>query len=98
MTEAKHTPGPVRLHDMERATIVAGRPGDEIANCLNGFGDQDANAAFIVRAWNAHNEMLSVLQQLRRPIQYDINTGKGLFSDSDLEVLDAAIAKATGAA
>ena len=41
------TPGPWRMHDMERATIVAGRPGGEVANCCNGFGDQDANARLI---------------------------------------------------
>ena len=45
-----HTPGPWRLHDMERATIVAGKPGGEVANCLNGFGNQDANARLITAA------------------------------------------------
>ncbi len=35
---------------MERATVVAGKPGGEVANCLNGFGDQDANARLIAAA------------------------------------------------
>lgn len=46
-TAAKATSGKWRLHDAERATIVAGKPGGEVANCCNGFGDQDANATHI---------------------------------------------------
>jgi hypothetical protein len=61
----ERTPGPWRLHDMERATIVAGRPGGEVANCTNGFGDQDANAAFIIRACNAHEDMLASLTVIK---------------------------------
>lgn len=58
----KTTPGPWRLHDMERATIVAGKPGGEVANCLNGFGDQDANAALIAKA----PEMAAEIKRLRK--------------------------------
>ena len=59
-TETKHTPGSWRLHDMERATIVAGTPGKEVTNCLNGFGNQRANASLIAAA----PEMLEVLKLL----------------------------------
>lgn len=58
--EVGHTPGPWRMHDMERATVVAGRPGGEVANCLNGFGDQDANARLI----SAAPDLLTALQEL----------------------------------
>lgn len=37
----KYTPGPWRL---------AGHPGGEVANCCNGFGNQDANARLIAAA------------------------------------------------
>lgn len=62
-TEHGATPGPLRLHDMERATIVAGSPGAEIANCCNGFGDQEANAAEIVKRWNAHADLVTAAKR-----------------------------------
>ena len=66
----KHTDGGLRLHDMERATIVAGKPGGEIANCLNGFGDQEANAARIVLTWNCHDELLEACREAASRLRY----------------------------
>lgn len=65
--QAEHTQGPVRFHDTEANTIVAGHPGEEVCNTLNGFGDQRANAEFIIRAWNSHDEMLAELETSRCP-------------------------------
>jgi hypothetical protein len=57
-----------RLHDMEPATIVKAEKdgyGLEFANCLNSFGDQSENAAFIVRALNSHEELVEALISAR---------------------------------
>ena len=59
------TRGPWRLHDMERATIVAGKPGREVANCLNGFGDQDANARLIAKT-PAMRDALAIIADWRK--------------------------------
>lgn len=64
------TPGPWRLHDMERATIVAGKPGGEVANCLNGFGDQDANARLIAAA----PDMAAEIARLRAALKFYANS------------------------
>lgn len=90
----KHTPGPIRRHQIERATIVAGTPGGEIANYCNGFGDQQANA---------HYKMLAALIEARESLasldhmnSFDsglavIRAGKTIG-----DIIDSAISKATG--
>lgn len=93
MSEAEHTPVPYRLHDMERATIVAGRPGGEVANCANGFGDQDANADFIILACNSHGDMLAALKAMVMNMANDGGQYRDCFKAAEI-----AIAKATGAA
>ena len=92
------TLGPWRLHDMERATIVAGRPGGEVANCLNGFGDQDANARMI----SATPELLDAAKIGREYIAKMLeavrlcNDSKIDGARSDFAKINAAITKATG--
>ena len=83
------TPGPWRLHDMERATIVAGRPGGEVANCCNGFGDQDANARLIAAAPQLF-EALSIAEYAMEQAVDDI-------CDINMEGLNVAIKKARAA-
>ena len=91
----KHTDGGLRLHDMERATIVAGKPGGEIANCLNGFGEQEANAARIVLTWNCHDELLEALKGLVNYAEaVRLSAGMGKSQIARLERARAAIAKA----
>lgn len=52
-------------HDMEPATIVTvQKPGREVANCCNGFDDQQANADRIILCWNCHDDLLAALKNL----------------------------------
>jgi len=90
MTEDEHTPPPYRLHDMERATIVAGRPGGEVANCTNGFGNQDANANFIILACNSHSDMLEALRRAEEWLS------GWMSAEPYIETIRAAIAKGEG--
>lgn len=51
--EAKHTPGPWRMHDMESFTVVAGKPSICIANANalhRSEAENDANARLIAAA------------------------------------------------
>lgn len=89
MSESNHTPGPWRLHDMERATVVAGKPGGEIANCLNGFGDQAANAHLIAAA----PELLEALQWIADEIGDPVTPTRP--SVDAIQAARAAIVKAT---
>ena len=87
--EQKYTPGPWRL---------AGHPGGEVANCCNGFGNQDANARFITEA----PEMLAALEQIaqlqREAILVVAAETLFLILDNKVGIARAAIAKATGSA
>lgn len=72
------TPGEWRMHDMERATVVAGRPGGEVANTLNGFGHITRNAAFIAACagsaeagWLATIAAIEGLREIEREIESD---------------------------
>lgn len=49
----KTTPLPWRPHDMEDHTIVGDKPGREVCNFLNGFGDRDAHMELVLTAVNA---------------------------------------------
>lgn len=64
MSAPKFTPGPWRMHDMEAGVIVAGRPGGEVANVNNGFGDRDANAALIAAAPDLYEALKSAVSWL----------------------------------
>lgn len=101
MSEHTFTPGPWRLHDMERATIVAGKPGGEVANCLNGFGDQDANAEEIIHRFNCHDDLLDALEAAL-PLLEGFDDHDYPFDDEEpivapvIKKARAAIAKAKG--
>lgn len=57
---------------MERATVVAGRPGGEVANCLNGFGDRDANARLIASAPELLAALMALQKQLHEHVKLDV--------------------------
>ncbi len=63
MSAAKHTPGPWRLHAMEPATLVAGKPGVAIAD-FNARDRSDAENEANARAAALAPEALRALQLL----------------------------------
>lgn len=79
-----HKELPYRLHDMEDTTIVSGKPGEEVANCTNSFGDQDANARFIINACNSHYELMALVKRATDALSTWIVPDSGI---SDKEVL-----------
>lgn len=64
---AAHTPTPWHV-GMNPGPIVYGQKGEQIANCRDMLTNDECkeNAAFIVRAVNAHDEMLAALKQMRK--------------------------------
>lgn len=105
---------PYREHDRERGVIVSGKPGQEVANCDNGFGDQRENLHFIIRACNAHDALVKAVMLARAASVMDhahIRRGmmKAGMDEGDLKSfdencgqilarLDASLAKAKGEA
>lgn len=61
-TANKHTPGPYRYDDTWG--IVYGDDDKEMAACHS----NKADAAFIVRACNAHDDLLAALEALRKQL------------------------------
>lgn len=99
MSEVKHTPVPWHLHDMENG-VFCGPDSYAIGICnarSRTDSDDCRNAAFIVRACNAHDELVGVLNNVR-DLVYDAANGhpidcKGLATEMLADV-DAALAKA----
>jgi hypothetical protein len=68
---ADHTPAPVSISELGGGTVIVGSDGVVVASCSvhqnNTDADlhakQQANAAFIVRAVNCHDDLLAVCQQ-----------------------------------
>lgn len=61
-----HTPGPWHLN--ERHAEIHGPDEDSLADCVGGnsfsFEQNRINAAFIVRACNAHDDLLAALHDI----------------------------------
>lgn len=98
MSAAQHTPGPwvaEERFDSDGETslglaIYAGR--QEVAR-LPGIGQQDfADAQRIVQCVNAHDDLVAALKRARRAV---VIYAPG---STNIKMIDAAIAKATGAA
>lgn len=69
MTNTKHTALPWRIgvRQPDSCKFIYDAKGGEVANCdmLTNFADDNlANAAFIVRACNAHDELVAVIEAL----------------------------------
>lgn len=76
MSDAKHTPGKWRHHDMEHATVVAGTPGVGVADCNATHRtdkENEANAQRIVTAVNCHDDLVEALQDLVARVDDDPN-------------------------
>lgn len=97
----KHTPGPWATPGLngadrvisatingKRRTLAAVYGGDD---CSISCDERNNNAAFIVRACNAHYGLLAALKLAQRII-----ANGGRCSGADLDQIDNAIAKATG--
>jgi len=90
MTNAvSHTPTPWKVTTTNEVWMssVCGSDGDEIAQCFKFKNESEANAAFIVRAVNSHEELLEAAKSL---IKY------GVVGDEYKEQVRQAIAKAEG--
>ena len=101
---SKHTPGPWHVGEVEEidpedsqenGINIMSAEGYYIAGVIGGFSDgvQEANAAFIVRACNAHDELVAAL---RAYVEND-DIGARLRSQRFLNAR-AALAKARGEA
>lgn len=79
MTTQKHTPTPYKLDHYCKTSITDTSEEGTIASCSSptiGFKDEsinEANAAFIVRACNAHEELVQVLEDLLKAEDVDFN-------------------------
>lgn len=103
---AKHTPTPweivehTAINDVKEYRVFSGY--DEIAVCRNTVGGivavtqlpVEANAAFICRAVNCHDELLDVLVRVMNEIEHGGASGTALRAMT--EDAHAAIAKARG--
>jgi hypothetical protein len=91
---AKHTPGQMHI-GLNPGPIVYSDKGAQIADCMsisNDHAENVANAQFIVKACNAHEDLISALQRI-----VGIEWSKGSLAwDSAIEQARAAIAKAEG--
>lgn len=90
---SNHTPTPWEVGEdvgqAERSIVTA--ECRDICTCETGFGDAEANAEFIVRAVNAHDDLLNACREILRADEY---TPDWHVTDA-IELAKAAIAKAT---
>lgn len=99
MTQQKHTPTPY-FTDGKRIWKDCGAYKSAIADVHQSGTPEDAksiqesNAAFIVRACNAHDELVEALEKLMHHIDNDFE-GSGV-NDEIYHVALAALAKARG--
>lgn len=114
-----HTPGPWKLlhqkaggnwkpelYSIIPATDELGDHADAIAHIFwhSGIRPQDhANAAFVITACNAHDELVEAVKKSRRTLAVAIRAAsEGRMTDEDIsehsviKILDAALSKAGG--
>jgi len=96
MSEIKHTPGPWRI-DAPAGSVIIGPDEIDVALTFAGSGfreleTDEANAEFIVRACNSHDELLAALQ---RVADWIFNIDGDCVADAQAWAR-AAIAKAKG--
>jgi hypothetical protein len=85
----KHTPGPYRYD--ETWAIIYGANGAELAACHS----SPADAAFIVRACNAHDDLVAVLEDLLCCTELNLDDIENS-TRRTIETAVAVIAKAKG--
>ncbi len=108
MSDIKHTPTPWRTDEDFDHLSVAGADGAQIADCcILGFkvkrndAINRANAAFIVRAVNAHDDLVDALEVAKQFVEQeaemrgDADKGYALSCAAILPVIRAALAKAS---
>ncbi len=85
---AAHTPTPWKFENRDEDNYLAGPEGQFVISLVGSPDDEDKeNAAFIVRAVNAHEELLKRLKECYEKLEF-----KG-YSNASVE---KAIAKAEG--
>jgi hypothetical protein len=97
MVDVKHTPGPREIMLTAHGhTIVSREHGWSVASLPDYDPTHEANAAFIVKAVNAHDELVAALRLARRHITVHRNDFDEVINDTasdDLAIIDAALAK-----
>lgn len=110
MSEAKHTPGELRLSDQSNRILVSADNSSVIVGSASGYtgsgyfpDDETAvhNARRIVTAWNCHDDLLEACKELLKYSSWWTKERMGQYGDSyrpsDAEQMaEAAIAKAEG--
>lgn len=81
---SKHTELPLRTYPAYLDEIIVDKYGHLIANCSN-----QANAAFIVRACNCHDELVEALKHIKSEYGYCL-------PEKTMQKINKAIAKAEG--
>jgi len=67
--EMKHTPTPWTLQKFSSGYEIDGANGREVLTMWSNTEDADSDAAFIVRAVNAHEELLSLVQAITEGVE-----------------------------
>jgi hypothetical protein len=111
--ETKHTPTPWKVNDcrdsgwMDNAIYIAKDSGENLARVYKDYGNVEANAAFIVRAVNAHDELvakLSAVQSILNSLTIGTQTTafgrdrSNALRDEANRIINSALAKARGEA
>lgn len=91
---AGHTPGPWSFDGPPRNVIVWGNKPETRVCFMTSNGPTEANAALIVRAVNAHDDLVEALQGIRDMLAG--HAGQPNFYGDIYKIADAAIARATG--
>lgn len=96
-TKTQHTPTPWSFVDTNMQT----KDGVEVHRWFNAGGLPlpltDANAAFIVRAVNSHEDMLDVIKRAKRVVAESCGYNDGVRFHTDLlRDIESAIAQAEG--
>ena len=95
---AKHTPGPWEIRDNQEIIVREGGGTVRlIAQCHAGHSpERSANAAYIVRACNSHEELLQALKVLLDHTEEQYPHFESIRGINDKEKARAAIANAEG--
>lgn len=77
-----HTSTPWRLHSTSDVTVISKAGGTHVADCLFDpkirYQEKCANAAFIVKAVNAHDELVAALGEAAKALEPFVKAARHL--------------------